>query len=238
MSLASLIKRLQDIMRKDSGVDGDAQRLAQIVWLIFLKVYDYKEEEAELDDDYVPVIPKGYRWRDWAVGASVKDQMTGPDLLDFVNNKLIPALGGNPITVDVPIDENGNEITDKAKMKFAKGHKQVQKIPFDKTDDRSLLVKDVMGDATNYMKNGYLLRDVVNLFNEVDLEDSGAAHDFNDMISGLNKTMKIRDFPIADELPNSLEAEISGGNQLIMNYEQAQELFGIKFRRWLGIFNL
>lgn len=182
MSLASLIKRLQDIMRKDSGVDGDAQRLAQIVWLIFLKVYDYKEEEAELDDNYVPVIPKGYRWRDWAVGASVKDQMTGPDLLDFVNNKLIPALGGNPITVDVPIDENGNEITDKAKMKFAKGHKQVQKIPFDKTDDRSLLVKDVMGDATNYMKNGYLLRDVVNLFNEVDLEDSGAAHDFNDKL--------------------------------------------------------
>lgn len=153
MSFASLIKRLQDIMRKDSGVDGDAQRLAQIVWLIFLKVYDYKEEEAELDDDYVPVIPKGYRWRDWAVGASVKDQMTGPDLLDFVNNKLIPALGGNPITVDVPIDENGNEITDKAKMKFAKGHKQVQKIPFDKTDDRSLLVKDVMGDATNYVNN-------------------------------------------------------------------------------------
>ena len=46
MSLANLIKRLQDIMRKDSGVDGDAQRLAQIVWLIFLKVYDYKEEEA------------------------------------------------------------------------------------------------------------------------------------------------------------------------------------------------
>ena len=122
MSLASLIKRLQDIMRKDSGVDGDAQRLAQIVWLIFLKVYDYKEEEAELDDDYVPVIPKGYRWRDWAVGTSVKEQMTGPDLLDFVNNKLIPALGGNPITVDVPIDENGNEITDKAKMKFAKGY--------------------------------------------------------------------------------------------------------------------
>lgn len=185
MSLASLIKRLQDIMRKDSGVDGDAQRLAQIVWLIFLKVYDYKEEEGELDDDYVPVIPKGYRWRDWAVGTSVKDQMTGPDLLDFVNNKLIPALGGNPITVDVPIDENGNEITDKAKMKFAKDHKQVQKIPFDKTDDRSLLVKDVMGDATNYMKNGYLLRDVVNLFNEVDLEDSGAAHDFNDMYEGL-----------------------------------------------------
>ena len=48
MSLASLIKRLQDIMRKDSGVDGDAQRLAQIVWLIFLKVYDYKEKQNSM----------------------------------------------------------------------------------------------------------------------------------------------------------------------------------------------
>ena len=73
MSLSNLIKRLQDIMRKDSGVDGDAQRLAQIVWLIFLKVYDYKEYESEqLDDSYIHVIPEGYRWRDWADAESVK----------------------------------------------------------------------------------------------------------------------------------------------------------------------
>ena len=163
MSLANLIKRLQDIMRKDSGVDGDAQRLAQIVWLIFLKVYDYKEIESEqLDDSYVPVIPEGYRWRDWADVDSVKDQMTGSDLLNFVNNELIPVLGGNAIMKD---------------------GKQV--VPFDKTDAKSMLVKDVMMDATNYMKNGYLLRDVVNLFNEVNLEDSGVAHDFNDMYEGL-----------------------------------------------------
>ena len=51
MSLATLIKRLQDVMRKDQGVDGDVQRLAQFVWLIFLKVFDYKEEENELDDN-------------------------------------------------------------------------------------------------------------------------------------------------------------------------------------------
>lgn len=168
MSLANLIKRLQDIMRKDSGVDGDAQRLAQIVWLIFLKVYDYKEEEAELEDDYTPVIPEGYRWRDWAIGESVKDQLTGPDLLDFVNNELIPVLGGNAIT-----DEKGNQV-----------------IPFDKTDSKSLLVKEFMSDAVNYMKNGYLLRDVVNLFDEVNLEDSGEAHEFNDMYEGLLKGLQ------------------------------------------------
>ena len=163
MSLSNLIKRLQDIMRKDSGVDGDAQRLAQIVWLIFLKVYDYKEYESEqLDDSYIHVIPEGYRWRDWADAESVKDLMTGPDLLNFVNNELIPVLGGNAITKD---------------------GKQV--VPFDKTDARSMLVKEVMGDATNYMKNGYLLREVVNLFNQVDFEDSSEAHEFNDMYEGL-----------------------------------------------------
>lgn len=156
MSLAVLIKMLQDTMRKDNGVDGDAQRLAQIVWLIFLKVFDYREEEAELEDDYTPIIPVGYRWRDWALNMDedgeidVKNQMTGPELLDFVNNKLIPVLSGNAIK-----DEKGNQI-----------------ILFDKTDDKSLLVKSVMSDTVNYMKNGYLLRDVINLFNKVDLSDS------------------------------------------------------------------
>lgn len=169
MSLASLIKRLQDIMRKDSGVDGDAQRLAQIVWLIFLKVMDYKEEEAELTvDGYVPVIPEGYRWRDWAVGESAKDQLTGPDLLDFINNKLIPVLGGNAI-----VNEKGEHV-----------------VIFEKTDARSMMVKEFMGDCINYMKNGYLLRDVLNLFNQVDLEDSGEAHEFNDMYEGLLKGLQ------------------------------------------------
>ena len=168
MSLATLIKRLQDIMRKDSGVDGDAQRLAQIVWLIFLKIFDYKEETAELEDNYEPVIPKGYRWRDWAVGASPKEQLTGNDLLDFVNNTLIPVL-------------SGEEIKDK-------DEKMV--IPFDSTDERSMLVKSIMTNSVNYMKNGYLLRDVINLFNEVDFSDSNETHEFNDMYEGLLKGLQ------------------------------------------------
>lgn len=61
MSLSALIERLRKIMRKDKGVDGDAQRLSQIVWLIFLKIFDFKEEEGELSDAYEPVIPEGYR---------------------------------------------------------------------------------------------------------------------------------------------------------------------------------
>ena len=170
MSLATLIKRLQDIMRKDSGVDGDAQRLAQIVWLIFLKIFDYKEETAELDDDYVPVIPEGYRWRDWAIGESLKAQLTGDELLNFVNNILLPVLSGNEIK-----DESGKMV-----------------IPFDSTDERSMLVKSIIGASANYMKNGYLLREVINLFNEVDFSDTVETHEFNDMYEGLRGVLQTK----------------------------------------------
>lgn len=59
MSISATIKAVQDIMRQDAGVDGDAQRISQLVWMIFLKVFDAKEEEWELmDDDYTPIIPE------------------------------------------------------------------------------------------------------------------------------------------------------------------------------------
>ena len=98
MALATFIKRLQDIMRGDAGVGGDEQRLSQIVWILFLKIFDYKEEEWELtQDNYAPIIPIGYRWRDWVTSTSVKDQMTGEELIDFVNNKLFRVLSGDAV---------------------------------------------------------------------------------------------------------------------------------------------
>ncbi|WP_213996910.1 type I restriction-modification system subunit M [Tepidanaerobacter syntrophicus] len=90
MSISAIIKAVQDIMRQDAGVDGDAQRISQLVWMIFLKVFDAKEEEWELmDDDYTPIIPEGLRWRDWAAD---DEGITGDELLDFVNNKLFKEL--------------------------------------------------------------------------------------------------------------------------------------------------
>ncbi|MCH8828047.1 MAG: SAM-dependent DNA methyltransferase, partial [Planctomycetes bacterium] len=93
------IKAIQDIMRKDRGINGDAQRIEQLVWMIFLKVLDDREREHELlDDNYKSSIPKKLRWRNWAADP---EGMTGDGLLDFVNNKLFPALkdlriNGNP----------------------------------------------------------------------------------------------------------------------------------------------
>ena len=90
MSLSSLVKSVQDIMRQDAGVDGDAQRISQLTWLFFLKIFDAKEEEYEITaPKYRSPIPAGLRWRDWAADPA---GITGDALLSFVNNTLFPAL--------------------------------------------------------------------------------------------------------------------------------------------------
>jgi len=90
MSISSTIKSIQDIMRKDVGVDGDAQRLGQLVWLLFLKIFDDREQEWELlKDDYKSPLPEQFRWRNWAADA---EGITGDALNHFVDNELFPAL--------------------------------------------------------------------------------------------------------------------------------------------------
>lgn len=93
MSISNLIKRLQTIMRQDAGINGDAQRIEQIVWMLFLKVYDAKEEFWEFhDDDYLSIIPEDFRWRNWAVDNKDGKALTGEKLLNFINNELFPTL--------------------------------------------------------------------------------------------------------------------------------------------------
>ncbi|MFA5703258.1 MAG: class I SAM-dependent DNA methyltransferase [Advenella sp.] len=89
MSLATLIKAIQDIMRKDVGVDGDAQRISQICWLLFLKIFDDKEDEWDLGPNYRSPLESRFRWRNWAKDP---EGMTGEELIDFVNNDLFPSL--------------------------------------------------------------------------------------------------------------------------------------------------
>lgn len=80
-NLTSTIKSIQDIMRKDAGVDGDAQRLSQLGWMLFLKIFDEKENDWEiLNDNYKSPIPKDLRWRTWAAD---EEGMTGDELLSF-----------------------------------------------------------------------------------------------------------------------------------------------------------
>ncbi|MCM3567566.1 class I SAM-dependent DNA methyltransferase [Neobacillus mesonae] len=159
MSIETLIKRIQDIMRQDSGVDGDAQRISQMVWLLFLKVYDAKEELWEFyDENYKSIIPEELRWRNWAVDEKDGKALTGEKLLDFVNNELFPTLK------DLKVDET--------------------------IEKRSAIVKYVFEDVFNYMKNGTLLRQIINVLNEVDFTEYEERHTFNDIYENILKDLQ------------------------------------------------
>lgn len=90
MSLSTLVKSIQDIMRQDAGVDGDAQRISQLVWMLFMKIFDDKELEYELESErYQSPVPERLRWRNWAAD---DEGITGEALLDFINNDLFKTL--------------------------------------------------------------------------------------------------------------------------------------------------
>ena len=88
-NLSGFIKRLRDIMRNDAGINGDAQRIEQIAWMLFLKVYDAKEQDWMWDDEgYESILPEPCRWANWARDDKSGNALTGDQLLNFVNNGL------------------------------------------------------------------------------------------------------------------------------------------------------
>lgn len=157
-NLNGFIKRLRDIMRNDAGINGDAQRIEQIAWLLFLKVYDSKEKDWEMDDSYQSIIPENCRWRNWAVDDHSGSAMTGESLLNFIDNTLFPTLKQLSVT---------NEMS-------------VQKT----------IVKETFSDANNYMKDGVLLRQVVNIIDNVDLSDYAESHAFNEIYETILKELQ------------------------------------------------
>ena len=103
-NLSGFVKSLRDIMRMDSGISGDAQRIEQISWMLFLKIYDAKEDDWAFDDvNYTSILPEEYRWRNWASLDAEGKGLTGDALLEFVNGKLFPALKKLPVDADTPI---------------------------------------------------------------------------------------------------------------------------------------
>lgn len=141
-NVSGAIKSIQDIMRKDAGVDGDAQRISQMVWLFFLKIYDDREAELEIvDDDYVSPIPEHLRWRNWAANP---EGQTGEGLSDFVNLHLFPRLKGDLPTIgDVgkraqivrSVFEDANNFM-KSGTLMRQVINKINEIDFNNTDDR------------------------------------------------------------------------------------------------------
>lgn len=96
MSVRNTVKSIQDIMRKDVGVDGDAQRISQLCWMFFLKIIDDQDQELELlKADYISPIPEELQWRNWAADP---EGITGDELIAFINDRLFPALKELPLS--------------------------------------------------------------------------------------------------------------------------------------------
>lgn len=157
---SGFIKRIRDIMRMDAGINGDAQRIEQMVWMLFLKVYDAKEDDWELNEDnYESIIPEDLRWRNWAKADSRGHAMTGDKLLSFVNNTLFPVLKGNDVKEGDTILYEGIKVTPATPIKKA-------------------IVKSTFEDANNYMKDGVYLRQVIDVIDEIEFDDVKESHAF------------------------------------------------------------
>ena len=105
-NLSGLIKKLRDIMRNDSGISGDAQRIEQISWLFFLKIYDARENDWELNDNFKSIIPEKFRWRNWAKPDKDGKSITGEKLLNLINNEIFPTLKNLPVDANTPINQS------------------------------------------------------------------------------------------------------------------------------------
>ena len=159
MAVSNLVKRIQDIMRNDAGVDGDAQRISQMTWMFFLKVYDAKEEEWEFfDENYKSLIPDELKWRNWAIDDKSNNVITGEKLLDLVNNKVFPTLKNLEINEETPLKQR--------------------------------IVRYVFEDAQNYMKDGVLLRQVINVINEIDFSEYKERHEFGEIYETILKSLQ------------------------------------------------
>ena len=157
---SGFIKRIRDIMRMDAGINGDAQRIEQMVWMLFLKVYDAKEDDWELNEDnYESIIPEDLRWRNWAKADSNGHAMTGDKLLNFVNNTLFPVLKGNDVKEGDTVIYEGIKVTPDTPIKKA-------------------IVKSTFEDANNYMKDGVYLRQVIDVIDEIEFDDVKESHAF------------------------------------------------------------
>ena len=146
-------------MRNDAGVNGDAQRIEQIAWMLFLKVYAAKELDWEVDDDdYQSIIPTTCQWHNWAYDDRSGSAMTGDTLMSFVSNTLFPTLKGLEVTASTPIKKS--------------------------------IVQATFEDANNYMKDGVLLRQVLNIIDELDLSDYEESHAFGEIYESILRELQ------------------------------------------------
>lgn len=155
-NVGAVVSSIRNIMRQDRGISGDAQRLEQLGWMLFLKIIDDKDQELEISkENYISVIPKEFQWRTWATDA---EGITGDELLEF-------------------IDSNA----DGKRGLFA----SLRNLVSINNPKRAAIVKEVFEGSNNFMKSGYEMRKVINKLNEVNFNDSKDKQVFGDIYESI-----------------------------------------------------
>ncbi len=155
-NVGAVVSSIRNIMRQDRGISGDAQRLEQLGWMLFLKIIDDKDKELELlKDDYDSVIPEKFQWRNWAAD---DEGITGDELLEFIDS----TANDNP-----GLFSTLRNLINRKKPK------------------RADLVKEVFDGSNNYMKSGFEMRKVINKLNEIDFNNSEDKHIFGNIYEGI-----------------------------------------------------
>jgi type I restriction enzyme M protein len=170
-ALGSLLKSARDIMRKDKGLNGDLDRLPLLTWIMFLKFLDdlevQRKEEAELaGKKFRPAIEPPYRWRDWAANAQ---GITGDELLSFINQ-------------DEAVRPDGR----KGPGLFA----YLRQLTSSNGDDRRDVIATVFRGVDNRMRNGYLLRDVINKVGGIHFTSSDELHTLGALYESMLREMR------------------------------------------------
>lgn len=168
--LSGIVKSCRKIMRKDKGLNGDADRLPMLTWIMFLKFLDDNEQMQEVNAElkgkkYKPAIASPYRWRDWAKDVN----LTGDDLLNFINNEKVTLADGEERTglfyyLRSLQSESGTERRD--------------------------VISTVFRGVTNRMINGYLLRDVVNKIDEIHFTNNEEINTLSHLYESILKEMR------------------------------------------------
>lgn len=160
-NVSAVISNIRNIMRQDRGISGDAQRLEQLGWMLFLKILDDKDQELELlKEDYTSVIPEKFQWRNWAADA---EGLTGEELLEFIDSNAQSNRG-----------------------LFA----SLRNLTSVKYPKRAAIVKEVFDGSNNFMKSGYEMRKVINKLNEIDFNNSEDKHVFGNIYESILQELR------------------------------------------------
>ena len=155
-NVGAVVSSIRNIMRQDRGISGDAQRLEQLGWMLFLKIIDDKDQELEIiKDDYVSVVPEKFQWRTWAADP---EGITGEELLTFIDS---------------------NEASNRGLFASLRNLTSIT------NPKRAAIVKEVFEGSNNYMKSGHEMRRVINKLNEVDFNNSEDKHVFGDIYESI-----------------------------------------------------